>query len=132
MKKYLPLVLIVCFTLVAFQCEEDNDDISLTQEEEKAGLDILKSEIENLASTSICNETTTCKFIAFGSKPCGGPWSYLTYSTSIDTNNLENLVETYNQKETDFNIKWGGVSDCAFVTPPTNVECQNNICVAIY
>ncbi|MEP5340172.1 MAG: hypothetical protein ABJL44_11300 [Algibacter sp.] len=131
MKKFLPLIFIVCLSLVAFQCDED-DITPLTQEEEQTALNILKSEIENLADTSICNDTTECQFIGLGSKPCGGPWSYLTYSTSIDTEKLESLVDTYNQKEKDFNTTWRIASDCALVNPPTSVQCENNICVAVY
>lgn len=130
MKKFLPLVFIVCLTLVAFQCDEDEKP--LTQEEEQTKLNLLKTEIETLAGTSTCTDDAACKFIAFGSKPCGGPWSYLVYSTSIDTDKLENLVAEYNLYEKDFNTNWGIASDCAFVLPPTSVECQNNICVAIY
>jgi hypothetical protein len=131
MKKFLPLIFVVCLSLVAFQCHED-DVVPPTQEEEQAALSILKSEIENLANASVCNETNECQFIGLGSKPCGGAWSYLIYSTSIDTEKLENLVDTYNQKEKDFNATWAIVSDCALVNPPTNVECENNICVAVY
>lgn len=130
MKKFLPLILIVCLTFVAFQCEDD--DTALNQEEEQTELYILKTEIETLVNTSICSDSVSCKFIAFGSKPCGGPWSYLIYSTSIDTNKLENLVKEYNQNEKDFNTKWSISSDCAFTSPPTGVECENNICIAIY
>jgi hypothetical protein len=114
---------------MAFQCEDDNE---LTQEEERIELNTLKSEIENLANTSVCNDTSACKFIALGSKLCGGPWGYLVYSTSVDADKLERLVETYNQKETDFNTKWGIASDCAIANPPTNVICENNTCVAVY
>ena len=88
----------VLFTV--FQCE---DDSKLTQEQERQELVTLKQTIEDLASQSVCNENTECKFIAFGSKPCGGPWSYLIYSTSIDENKLETLVEQYNLKELAFN-----------------------------
>lgn len=130
MKKFLPLVLIICLTLVAFQCEDD--PIVLSQEEEQAELNVLKTEIETLANTSSCNNEAICKFIAFGSKPCGGPWNYLIYSTSIDTNKLENLVKEYNQREKDFNTKWSIVSDCAVALPPTSLECENNMCLAIY
>lgn len=121
-----PLCLLLLFST---QCE---DDITPpTQEDELQELIDLKTEIENFASTSICDDTFECKFIAFGSKPCGGPWSYLVYSTSIDTNRLESLVEGYNQKESIYNTKWNIASDCALVNPPTSVTCENNICVAV-
>lgn len=130
MKKYLLIVLVLYLIAVAFRCE--SDDGLVTQDDEKTELSILKTEIETLANTSICNQVATCKFIAFGSKPCGGPWSYLIYSTSINTEKLENMVEVYNKKEKTYNAKWGVVSDCAIVIPPISVECENNNCVAVY
>lgn len=114
---------------MAFTCE---DNAISTQETEREALNTSKIAIENLAATSICNENTSCKFIALGSKPCGGPWSYLVYSTSIDVEKLEKMVETYNKKEAEFNAKWGAFSDCAYAMPPTRVNCENNTCIAVY
>jgi hypothetical protein len=129
MKKTYFLLFVTCTLFTAFQCEED---IILTQENDKQVLISFKKEIEDLAATSVCNENTECKFIAFGSKHCGGPWSYLLYSTSIDVEKLENMVATYNAKEADFNEKWGVVSDCSAALPPTSINCENNTCIPVY
>ncbi len=133
--KKKPYVFVVfamlCFSLVAFQCE-DNDDVISSKEEDLSQLTTLKTEIENLANSSRCNEAATCKFIAFGSKPCGGPWSYLIYSTAINEEQLKSLVETYNEKEANFNKKWGIVSDCALAQQPSSIKCENNTCVAVF
>ncbi|WP_157804927.1 hypothetical protein [Confluentibacter lentus] len=129
MKKiFLPL-LAICLLFMAFQCE---DDANLTKEQEQQELVALKQRIENLAETSVCNENTQCKFIAFGSKPCGGPWGYLIYSTSIDVEELESKVGEYNQKQSDFNTKYGIISDCSAVMPPTSLTCENNTCIPVY
>ncbi|MDG1730106.1 MAG: hypothetical protein P8K68_00050 [Algibacter sp.] len=120
----------VCLLLFSTQCEEDIPPI--TQENEQQELSVLKAEIENLARASICGDTFECKFIAFGSKPCGGPWGYLVYSTSIDTEALKKKVDTYNSKEASFNTRWDIVSDCAVANPPVSVNCENNACVAVY
>ena len=132
MKKpfFASLLLLICFSLVAFQCDEEGSEP--TFEEEQVELNNLKSEIEDLANTSVCNETSECKSIGLGSKPCGGPWSYLIYSTSIDTEQLAQMVANYNQLEAEFNTRWGMVSDCAIVNPPLSVNCENNTCVAVY
>ena len=103
-----------------------------SQEEERLELDNLKEEIEQLISTGNCTENSTCDFIAFGSKPCGGPWIYLVYSTSIDVELLKTKVTTYNNYETAHNIKWGIASDCMVVMPPISVECIDGECTAIY
>jgi len=114
---------------MAFQCE---DQTNITKEQEQQELATLKQAIENLAKTAVCNENTACKFIALGSKPCGGPWSYLIYSASINVDELENLVENYNQKEALFNTKYGVISDCSFLMPPNGLGCENNTCIPIY
>ncbi len=127
-KSTLLLVMIPSFFLfTATQCDED----SPTYDEEREELNLFKEDIEAIANASVCNETTECRFIAFGRKPCGGPWSYLIYSTSIDVEELESLIENYNQQENQLNIKWDLVSDCQVVVPPASVECENNQCIAI-
>lgn len=119
----------VVFLFTAFKCD---DNAGLTQEQEQQVLTNLRQAIENLASNSVCNENTECKYIGFGSKPCGGYRSYLIYSTSINVSELEDMVETYNSKESGYNNKYGIISDCTMVTPPTSVICENNTCVAVY
>ncbi|MCB0449222.1 MAG: hypothetical protein KDC97_03805 [Confluentibacter sp.] len=131
MKNIHLLLFICCFTFMAFQCD-DEDNLPTSKESEQKALNNSKKAIEALAGTSVCNETTTCKFIALGSKPCGGPWSYLVYSTSIDVKKLETMVEAYNKSEAAFNQKWNIASDCAYAMPPASVNCENNTCVAIY
>ena len=126
---YIGFILTIALSLMVFQCEDNSRP---TMEEDQKALISSKKIIEDLAATSICNESTECEFIALGSKPCGGPWSYLVYSTSIDVNKLESLVQDYNNNEAAFNLKWGVISDCSFVLPPTSVICENNKCVAVY
>lgn len=127
-KMYVP-AFAICLVLMSFQCD---DDTNLTQEKEALELNTLKQTIDDLASQSVCNESSECNFVAFGSKPCGGPWSYLIYSTSMDEDSLLLLVEQYNQKQDAFNKKWGLVSDCAAVLPPTSMTCENNTCIPVY
>ncbi|SFC94690.1 hypothetical protein [Algibacter pectinivorans] len=129
-KPFSTFVLVTfCLLLLSTQCD---DDTGLSQEDEAQELAFLKLEIEDLASTSVCGNGFECTYIALGSKPCGGPWSYLIYSTSIDTELLEQLVEDYNKKESLYNKTWGMASDCAVAIPPTTVSCENNACVAVY
>lgn len=116
--------------LTAFQCDDEADE--QTCEEKTAQLTSLKTTIEELADASVCNDDSECRYIAFGSKPCGGPWSYLVYSTSIDTTKLTQLVEKYNSLESKINQDCERFSDCAMVNPPQRLECKDNTCVAIY
>ena len=92
----------------------------------------LEEEIIALTESSVCNDVTECAYIAFGSKPCGGSWSYLVYSTSIDVQLLIDKVEEFNQIQHEYNIKYGIVSDCSVVLPPTSIICEDNKCKALY
>ncbi|WP_347923138.1 hypothetical protein [Pontimicrobium sp. SW4] len=128
--KFVFMLLSFSFLFVATQCDEDNPP--LTYEEERAELDIYKHKIEGLAAASICNEDTDCLFIGFGSKPCGGPLTYLIYTSSIDIDQLLLWVEDYNQLEQELNEEWGIVSDCSVVNPPSGFECIDNTCNPIF
>ena len=125
------LVIIFFSTFCLNSCVSDEGK-STTKEEDKRVLETLAGNIELLINTTVCSDAFDCKFIAFGSKPCGGPWSFLVYSTSIDEEKLQNMVEDYNQKEALYNTKWGVFSDCSLATPPTDITCENNRCRAIY
>lgn len=146
MKKTLRLLSFLSFSLLlmAFQCDSNDDEPIIINnsfsncegitncEDITSCLNNLQIEIDELVNASICSEDFECRYIAFGAKPCGGPWSYLTYSTSIDTLQLTNLVENYNTTQENFNMNCGGASDCAFISPPTSLECLDNICIPVY
>lgn len=128
MKRLPAILFILLLSLSLTQCTsgDSNDNYESDLEE----LVAMRTIIEDLANSSTCSESTECRFIAFGSKPCGGPWSYLIYSTSVDTDMLEGMVATYNNRQAAFNAKYGEVSDCAFVNPPALLLCENDTCIA--
>ena len=117
---------------MATTCEDDTPFVNVSCEKQLESLAELKLEIENLVSTSECNENSECRAIAFGSKPCGGPWSYLVNTTSIDTLELKRLVDRYNLNEDICNNECDAISDCSFANPPIGFECENNICIPIF
>ena len=129
MKLFKHILKTIALLAIVLGCTNNSES---NQETEQLELNALKNEIVQLTSEGICTENSDCAFIAFGSKPCGGPWSYLVYSTSIDVELLEEKIATYNQNETDFNIKWGIFSDCSFASPPEEVRCVNGECTAIF
>ncbi len=129
MTTFKHIIKTIAICAIVFSCSDISEE---TQESDKQQLEILKNEIEQLIDSGTCSENSDCDSIAFGSKPCGGSWSYLAYPTTIDVDLLLSKVNYYNEKERLFNIKWGIISDCAVVTPPTNVECIEGKCTAIY
>ncbi len=78
-----------------------------------------------------CSDAEDCAAIALGSKPCGGPWQYLTFSkSSTDVDRLRQLVAEYNQLEKELNLEQGRTSDCAVVIEP-QVFCYEEKCQEI-
>lgn len=116
--------------LTAMQC--DDDDTAYNCEDSVLYLTEQKSKIENMANESICGEAFECRYIAFGSKPCGGPWEFLIYTTSIDTLALKSLVSEYNRLEANYNLNCGVASDCSVPQPPIGFNCENDQCIPMY
>ncbi len=122
--------LLFFLTFLAIDCSNTDDIVS--QEVEKKALETLAKEIKAIADTSICSSEFTCEHVGFGSKPCGGNWEYLVYSTSIDVVDFLAKVKTYNELEKKYNTKYGMMSDCMVVSPPNKIICEIGKCKAIY
>jgi hypothetical protein len=78
----------------------------------------LANEIARVVRTE-ARRPSSCKAAPIGAKPCGGPWSYLVYSSS-STNEprLLSLISKYDARQAYLNRKHGAVSDCAYVSAP--------------
>lgn len=131
MKFLISLIITPFIFLTAFNCT-DLDDKYNSCENRQTYLNGQREEIRAFAASSICNDNFECRYIAFGSKPCGGAWEYLIYTTSIDTLELTNLVNGFNTMEATYNEECGAISDCMAFMPPTGFDCVDNTCIPIY
>jgi hypothetical protein len=117
--------LLVVASLLAFGCREEQP----TEAGDDAQLKSMRAEIEALVGTPSCDDSSGCATLAFGAKPCGGPWRYLVYSRSrADLATLTRKVDEYNRFEAEVNQRYGRVSDCMAVLPP-RVGCVGGACV---
>jgi len=127
MKLFLKIVAL-CILLQSFQCSDSNEpSVAITA----AQLDVKKQEIQNYINSFSCSESVGCGFIAFGSKPCGGPYTYLLFSNSVNVIKLQEMVAIYNEMNSLYNIQTQAVSDCMYVMPPTEVKCIDGICTIL-
>ena len=127
MKWILKLIVLSLF-LQSFQCTDPNDSSeNITSGE----LETKKQEIQNYINSFSCSESDGCSYIAFGTKPCGGPWSYLLFSDAVDIVKLQEMVKNYNEINKQYNLQTNAISDCMYVMPPTEVKCVNGICTVI-
>ena len=102
------------------------------QEKDHRELIDLFTEIENLAYSVSCTDSSSWAYTAYGSKACGGPKGYIAYTTTIDTEAFLEKVAVYSEAEKQYNIKWNIVSTCDIAQEPVSVECQNNYPVLKY
>lgn len=109
-------------------CTDDDSELIMVREERMA---VISGEVDAVIANKSCNGVDDCASIAWGSKPCGGPWGYLVYAPdNVDVTGLETLVEEYNRLESELNQLTGAGSDCAVVEAP-ELECADNLCVAL-
>ena len=132
MKKIILYFIFIIATSTIFIACTLPDDNPVTCEEMIEELQQLKITITEYAATSTCSEEFECQYIAFGSKPCGGPWEFLIYTTSIDTEQLVTMVNDYNQLENDYNEICGAISDCSVPNEPTGFTCEDNQCIPVF
>ncbi len=114
--------------LQSFQC---SDTIESPDVITSAQLETKKQEINTYINSFSCSESGGCNYIAFGSKPCGGPRTYLVFSNSVNLTHLQDLVTKYNEMDNLHNIQTNAMSDCMYVLPPTEVKCVNGVCTII-
>jgi len=125
-------VVILAFILALSACDADEEragENPLSQAEGQETLAAMRAEIEQIVDAS--GSLSTCRTLALGAKPCGGPWEYLVYSTAqTDSAALANKVREYNALESDLNARYGAVSDCALVIEPA-LGSRDGQCVAV-
>jgi hypothetical protein len=126
--KWFFKILVLSILLQSFQCTDSNESDDLIT---SAQLETKKQEIQNYINSFSCSESLGCGFIAFGSKPCGGPRTYLLFSNKVDQIKLQKMVKEYNEMDELYNIQTNAISDCMYVSPPTEVKCVNGVCTII-
>ena len=126
--KWFFKILALSLILQSFQCTDSNESDDLIT---SAQLETKKQEIQNYINSFSCSESLGCGFIAFGSKPCGGPRTYLLFPNKVDLTKLQKMVKEYNEMDELYNIQTNAISDCMYVSPPTEVKCVNGVCSII-
>lgn len=119
------------FICTALSCQGETNGLTYSEVLAINLLNKCEQEILEMIDNAPCNGTESCRYIAFGDKPCGGPWKYLIYSIeNVDTVQLRLKVSEYNRLNREANEKFGWDSDCSFEIPPS-IGCNEGRCVEI-
>lgn len=103
-------------------CKNENE---LTQNAESEIINNIFAEIEFLANSKECLNSSEWTFTSFGSKACGGPLGYIAYSNNIDTKLFLEKIETHRTLQKKYNEKWGIISNCSIPPKPLSIKCEN-------
>jgi Fe-S-cluster containining protein len=126
MKTHILKITLLSFVLFMACSKED----TLTPAVDDQKLEQLGKEIQDFAKNKACAGTDDCRTMAMGSKPCGGPTSYIFYALSKTVEKqLSEKVKQYTDFQKELNIKYNRTSDCLFLSPPT-VDCLNGVCAS--
>lgn len=87
-------------------------------------LNRLDSEIKDVIQSKTCDDASKWRISPYGSKPCGGPSSYLAYPKELENQIIPKITE-YNAMSSRYNQENGLLSDCALVPPPSGISCEN-------
>lgn len=127
MRAVCALLAVAALAAAATGCKDEDRDPAA----DIAQLAAMEAEIDALIGDAACPGGADCRAVAFGAKPCGGPWKYKVYAAAkVDTVALLRLIEDYNATNARLNEAWGWVSDCAFVSEPA-VDCVEGRCRAV-
>jgi len=90
----------------------------------------LVQQIHAAIGDAACDAAAQCKTMAVGHKACGGPESYVAYSTKAgNAAKIVSLGAAYEAESRSQTLKGGMVSTCSMVMDP-GATCSAGRCVA--
>lgn len=92
-----------------------------------SGTDIL-GQIRSLIGAAECGSDNQCQVLPVGARACGGPESYLAWSSAkTDAARLQALAERHKTEQQASNLASGRISTCIAIAPPA-VACRAGTC----
>ncbi len=134
MKIYKKIIVTLMAVLGVASCtESSNNDVlavkkELTITEVEVELNLLNNKMKELIGKAECNKDEQCRVIEFGSRSCGGPQSYIAYSTlNTDTVSLLGVSRAHVELSKKYNEMKGMLSICSVLEKPQvicNKKCE--------
>lgn len=124
MRPFPFLILLVCVTCVA--CAATAKAPPQAKVPAPAGDTLAK--IRALIGDAACTDSSQCRTLPIGARPCGGPQAYLPWSTArTDGAALAVLAEQFKKEREAALAASGELSDCRFFPDPGAV-CRAGTC----
>jgi hypothetical protein len=86
------------------------------------------AQIRALIGDAACTDSSQCRTVGIGARPCGGPQAYLAWSTAhTDGAALAALAEKFRLEREAVNAASGELSNCRFFPDP-GASCRAGTC----
>lgn len=116
------LSLLIFLAAICFSCSE------MPADWQDMDIEDIAREIDKEVGDAPANRVAVCKIMPIGSKPCGGPWGFLVYSSKhSDEEKLSALVGIYDELDEKRNSEENRISTCEAAGPPP-LEIKNGKC----
>lgn len=90
----------------------------------------IRRRIEREVGAAPAQRLAQCRAMPIGAKPCGGPQSYVVYSTAASSEQkLQELARQYTEAEQKYNRVTETFGTCVHVMPP-EVHLRNGTCTS--
>ena len=120
-------ILLVSLLIATAACAKD--PMKKTPSPTEPASQVLWRQIQAEVGDAACDGPQQCHSIAVGAKSCGGPDSYLAWSSKgSDGKKLRSLVEQHVEARRAENAASDMASNCQFITDP-GATCQAGRCV---
>ncbi|WP_105166569.1 hypothetical protein [Pseudoalteromonas sp. T1lg23B] len=97
----------------------------------KQDISKIHDQLKSLTQDLSCDNSSQCHVEAVGNRACGGPSSYLVYSSkSASSKEVTELAEKITEYESSYNAKNQIMSICEHLTRPST-QCVENKCVTL-
>lgn len=143
---YKTFIIFLSSVLFMMACEKENNYLNngdacvpaesitnnSTAQQDMQLLNKLWDEIYAMSGSANCQRANEWGITPVGSKPCGGPWTYIAYRLEIDIDCFLKKVTYYNQQQAKYNNKYSINSNCMVEPVPKAVVCEEGRPVFVY
>ncbi|MCQ8880101.1 hypothetical protein NQT69_19050 [Pseudoalteromonas shioyasakiensis] len=113
---------------------KNNQAVAIDSQSETISKDSIQAahaQLKSLTADLSCDTSAQCQVLPVGSRACGGPSSYLVFSTkNSDSEKVEQIAKRITSLESQLNAQTGMMSICQHLTAPA-AQCSSNKCVKV-
>jgi hypothetical protein len=131
MKPSVYLLILALFAGLT-SCKEEEIFSELSREKQEELLDLKWEQLQQMIAAESCNTPENWGILPIGSRPCGGPATYLPYSVNMDVDLFNQRVDDYTSMQISYNQQWGIGSICSLAPVPKAIVCEEGVATLVY